>query len=227
MPRKKTTPASDEVKGDKPDHSSSPTEEHPQGQGAASPEPLADGTVPAAASVAAPPEPPGSALVAYQQPWTVTERELQERFEAAKAIVNTHALISAGAGFLPISGADLAAMSGSQLWLLKRLSKLYGVPFTDDLARKLLAALLSGFIPLHVAGPLASALKMVPLVGSVVGGLSMVAVGGAVTYAVGLAFVQHFESGGTLLTFEPAKVRAYFESEYRRRLACVLTSPQS
>jgi hypothetical protein len=38
----------------------------------------------------------------------------------------------------------------------------------------------------------------------------MALLGGASTYAVGRVFIQHFESGGTLLTFDPAKVRDYY-----------------
>lgn len=179
---------------------------------------------PDTADAAAAPAP--SALVAYTPPWTEAEKMGRERLAAAESIVNSHALLSAGAGLVPLAGLDWAAMSGSQLWLLKRLSALYGVAFTEDLARKLVASLLSGFVPLQLAAPVASALKLVPFVGSVLGGMSMVAVGGAVTYAIGRAFVQHFESGGTLLTFDPPRVRAYFESEYHRRMTSVLTHPK-
>lgn len=169
---------------------------------------------------------PGDALIVYTPSWFEHEQQARDRLAAAESIVNSHALISAGAGFVPMPGLDLAAMSASQLWLLKRLSALYGVPFTEDLARKLVASLLSGFVPLQLAAPVASAVKMVPFVGSLLGGFSMVAVGGAVTYAIGRAFVQHFESGGTLLTFDPPRVRSFFEAEYRRRMAAVLTSPK-
>ena len=33
------------------------------------------------------------------------------------------------------------------------------------------------------------------------------------TYAIGGVFMQHFESGGTLLDFEPKKMREYFSSK--------------
>ena len=55
---------------------------------------------------------------------------------------------------------------------------------------------------------------MLPFVGYVVGGLSTPLLAGAATYAVGKVFIQHFESGGTLLDFEPAKVREYFRQEF-------------
>ena len=37
---------------------------------------------------------------------------------------------------------------------------------------------------------------------------------GASTYAVGKVFTEHFASGGTFLTFDPEKVRKYYEQEF-------------
>ena len=39
---------------------------------------------------------------------------------------------------------------------------------------------------------------------------------GATTYAIGKSFMMHFESGGTFLDFDPAKVRAYFRQEFEK-----------
>ena len=44
--------------------------------------------------------------------------------------------------------------------------------------------------------------------------MSMPVFAGATTLAIGKIFMQHFESGGTFLDFEPAKVRAYFRQEF-------------
>jgi len=38
---------------------------------------------------------------------------------------------------------------------------------------------------------------------------------GAVTYAVGKVFHQHFASGGTFLSFDPDKVRDYYAEMLR------------
>ena len=37
----------------------------------------------------------------------------------------------------------------------------------------------------------------------------------ASTYAVGHTFIHHFESGGTLLDLDPAKVRDYVARQYQ------------
>jgi hypothetical protein len=47
----------------------------------------------------------------------------------------------------------------------------------------------------------------------------MPAFGAAATYAVGQVFIQHFESGGTFLDFDPDKVREHFRQEFDRARA--------
>jgi len=42
------------------------------------------------------------------------------------------------------------------------------------------------------------------------------AVAGASTYAVGQVFIQHFESGGTFLDFDPEKVKGYFAEQFEK-----------
>jgi hypothetical protein len=46
-------------------------------------------------------------------------------------------------------------------------------------------------------------------------------IGGAFTQALGNAFIMHFESGGTLLNFDPDKMRAYFRQEMEKAKATV------
>ena len=65
-----------------------------------------------------------------------------------------------------------------------------------------------------MALPLASLIKLAPLIGLASGIVSIGSVAAASTYAVGRVFVQHFASGGTLLTFDPAKVRQYYAEQF-------------
>ena len=41
-------------------------------------------------------------------------------------------------------------------------------------------------------------------------------IAGASTYAVGKVFYRHFASGGTFLTFDPEKARAYYEEMFQK-----------
>jgi uncharacterized protein (DUF697 family) len=78
-----------------------------------------------------------------------------------------------------------------------------------------LAALIGGSFPTSVAPLVISLTKMIPLVGSTIGAVSLPLVSGASTYAVGKVFIQHFESGGTFLTFDPETVRAYYAEKLK------------
>jgi uncharacterized protein (DUF697 family) len=57
-------------------------------------------------------------------------------------------------------------------------------------------------------------LKAVPLVGALVGAPSMMVFCGASAWALGKVFVQHFESGGTFLSFDPGKVKEHFQEQF-------------
>jgi uncharacterized protein (DUF697 family) len=56
-------------------------------------------------------------------------------------------------------------------------------------------------------------LKLAPGVGLIVGSASMAVASGVFTSALGQLFIVHFETGGTLLTFDPSKMRDHFERE--------------
>ena len=140
---------------------------------------------------------------------TLGERDIQ-----ANKIVKTHTWVSIGVGLVPIPFVDLVGVSAVQLRMLNELTKLYDVPFSRDLGKELIGALLGSLVPISLTYTVGSAAKMLPLIGYAVGGLSMPLLAGAATYAVGKVFIQHFESGGTLLDFEPAKVREYFRQEF-------------
>jgi uncharacterized protein (DUF697 family) len=61
-----------------------------------------------------------------------------------------------------------------------------------------------------------SIIKTVPGIGAVVGALiAGPAIAAGSTYAVGKVFVHHFEAGGTLLNFNPDKMRAYYASQFQ------------
>ncbi len=95
--------------------------------------------------------------------------------------------------------------------MVHKLAKKYAIPFSRDKAKNIIASLIGSFTPTATAPTLAMSLsKMIPFFGSVVGAVTMPALSGAVTYAIGRVFVQHFASGGTFLTFNPEKVKDYY-----------------
>jgi uncharacterized protein (DUF697 family) len=122
--------------------------------------------------------------------------------------------LAMGVGLLPIPLVDMAALIGVQLRMLRRLSESYHVPFYRDIVKKLISSLLGGIIPTSLATIVGGGVRLVPVVGPIIGVMSMPVLSGATTLAIGKIFMQHFESGGTFLDFEPTKVRAYFRQEF-------------
>lgn len=138
-----------------------------------------------------------------------TEPTPSSRLEQARRTIRNHA-IGAGATplLLPLPFVDLALVAGVQLNMLRSLAQLYERPFSEDLAKKLLGTLMGISVPMAAVG----LLRAIPFVGQ----LGAAAGGAASTHAIGEVFVQHFESGGTFLGFDPAKVREHYQRELEK-----------
>jgi uncharacterized protein (DUF697 family) len=145
-------------------------------------------------------------------------RELNSLISATKAevtpeeLIRNYILLSVGAGILPPI-VDLGALTGIQLRMLYKLSEMFGVQFSEHRVRYLVTALVGGAgSGLLATGPVASLLKIVPIVGQLSGVLAMPVVGAASTYAVGHLFLEHFRSGGTFETLDLEKSRKVIET---------------
>jgi uncharacterized protein (DUF697 family) len=134
-----------------------------------------------------------------------------EKQQEALATVKRYMWYSAGAGLIPIPYLDGAAISGLQLKMLADVSRIYGVPFQENLGKAALASLACFIIP-HAAafGALSKAIPGL----SVLGAPLAVVFAWAYTWALGNIFIQHFESGGTFLNFNPEQVREHFRAQF-------------
>lgn len=136
--------------------------------------------------------------------------------EQATQIVTRHTRIGFLVGLVPLPLVDVLILTGVQLKMVHSLAKLYGVEFSEHLGKSVIASLVGGGVPVSISLNVGSLLKAVPLYGLIAGIVTTSVTGGASTYAVGKVFMQHFESGGTLLTLDPAQVRAYYVEQYKR-----------
>ncbi|MDQ2105880.1 YcjF family protein [Azospirillum isscasi] len=152
---------------------------------------------------------------------------MSDQLENAQAITRTAAKWAAGAGLIPVPLLDVAGVAGVQLKLVNDLSKLYGVPFAKDRAKALVATLLGGAVPSALTSGVFSLVKAVPIVGPLTGIALMPALSAAATLALGKVFIQHFETGGTLLDFDPEKTRAYFLDELEKAKAAGSATPEA
>ena len=123
--------------------------------------------------------------------------------------ITKHVGAAMGFGFLPLPVIDFVAITSVQMDLVYRLSRIYDIEFSTQAVRALIGSLLGASIPLQPA--LISGLKLMPGIGTAAAFVAQPALAGASTYAIGKVFVEHFESGGTLLTFDAGKMKAHFE----------------
>lgn len=144
--------------------------------------------------------------------------------DAAHDLIKKSMYASMAAGLVPVPIFDFLAVSGIQLEMLRRLSHLYGVTFMEGKGKNALAALIGGSFPTSVTPLVMSLFKTIPVIGSTVGAVSLPLIAGASTYAVGKVFIQHFESGGTFLTFDPEQVRAYYAEKFKEGKAVAASS---
>jgi uncharacterized protein (DUF697 family) len=147
------------------------------------------------------------------------EPKSEDRNQRAAKLVDRFSLWSGAAGLIPVPLLDIAAVGGVQLQMLRRLSDIYGVPFSENLGKSIIASLAGAVIPASTATTTAmgvgSMIKSVPG-GQMVGALTMPVFSAAATYVIGKVFVQHFASGGTLLDFNPPDYREFIKAQRER-----------
>lgn len=135
-----------------------------------------------------------------------------ENQQQAEKIIKEHVLWALGAGVVPIPLIDVAAVTLVQLDMLKQLCRLYGKNYSDSEGKVLLSALTGGTL----ARLGASALKALPGIGTLIGGVSMTIMSGASTYAVGRVAIMHFISGGALFDLDLNSAKKVYEEEFEK-----------
>jgi len=129
------------------------------------------------------------------------------RIQEANRITNRKTIYAAGAGLIPFPIVDTATLLGVQLTMIQSIADLYGIEFKQHIAKSLIGSLLGSIGSVGL-------IKVIPGIGTVVGGATASVAGATATYALGRVFTQHFDQGGTLLDFDPISSRGYFQKEY-------------
>jgi uncharacterized protein (DUF697 family) len=144
---------------------------------------------------------------------SLIEKTDSTRDERAAELVGRLSLWSGAAGLIPVPLVDVAAVWGVQLHMLRRLSEIYGVPFSENRGKSILTSLAGAVMPATTATTAASVVKGVPIIGTAIGALTMPAVAAGATWLIGKVFIKHFASGGTLLDFNPPDYRELIKSQ--------------
>ncbi|HEX3339862.1 MAG TPA: YcjF family protein [Pseudolabrys sp.] len=142
----------------------------------------------------------------------VTEIATGDRKARARKLVERFSLWSGVAGLLPVPVVDLAVVGGVQLQMLRRLSQIFDIPFSKNRGKAIMASFAGTIIPASTGLGVASMIKAVPVAGTAIGALTTPALSVGATYVIGMAFIEHFASGGTLLDFEPPDYREFIKT---------------
>jgi uncharacterized protein (DUF697 family) len=139
-----------------------------------------------------------------------------DRQPLALEVVKRHVVYAAAIGLVPIPIVNAAGVAGVGIKMLHNLGKVYDVPFRQDRVKSIVSSLVGGAVSTEIGVGAAGLVKGWPLVGGALGIVAVPVFGGATVYAIGKVFIQHFESGGTFLDFDPEKVKQYFKDQYQR-----------
>lgn len=136
--------------------------------------------------------------------------------EEALAQIKEHVLFSMGVGAIPLPLLDIVAITAVQIDMIRQLCRTYGVDYHETRGKAVITAL-SGTTLGRLAGyGIGSALKVIPGIGSLLGGVTLAITAGASTYAIGQVFARHFERGGSLFDLDPEKFKAFYQEQVER-----------
>jgi uncharacterized protein (DUF697 family) len=138
------------------------------------------------------------------------------RDQLSSKLVERFSLWSGAAGFIPVPIIDVVAIAGLQIRMLRRLSEIYNVPFSENRGKSIVASIVGSIVPASTTATtigLASALKGIPGVGTAVAVVTMPAFSACATWVIGNVFIKHFASGGTLLDFNPPDYREFIRAQ--------------
>ncbi|HHB78792.1 MAG TPA: DUF697 domain-containing protein [Saprospiraceae bacterium] len=137
----------------------------------------------------------------------------KEREKHADSIIRNHIIWSMGAGFIPVLMADVFAVSALQLDMIRQLCKVYDVEFQEVQGKAIVTSMTSSALARVTAGRL---VKLIPGIGSWIGGMAVSSFAGASTYALGEVFKKHFSSGGTILDFDIDRLRKFYKEKFEK-----------
>jgi uncharacterized protein (DUF697 family) len=139
--------------------------------------------------------------------------EKTEREKHADTIIKNHIIWSMGAGLIPVPIVDFFAVSGIQLDMIRQLCKLYDQDFKESEGKAIITSLTGSGLARMGARAM---IKVIPGVGSVIGGVTMAVLSGASSYALGEVFKKHFETGGTFLDFDPKRLKKMYNEKFEK-----------
>ena len=146
------------------------------------------------------------------------KQEVSRSKRAALKIVTRWSRWSVAASVIPAPFIDMAAISGVQVKMIYALCKQYEVDFEHKAAIAIASGVTGGAAVQTIAGVLAKQMvRTMPGIGTVFMFAVEPVISYATTYALGLAFISHFEADGRLHDFNPETIRQYLAAQIDKR----------
>jgi uncharacterized protein (DUF697 family)/predicted GTPase len=150
---------------------------------------------------------------AYRQTLLALDEATHEFRDAAlkraMPLVVSYSTLAAGAGAIPVPFVDLLLLPAIQAKMVKALADVYGQPMTTERFWEIASSIGSGVLARQAARETA---KFIPGIGAAAGA----ALAWGLTYALGRAFCQYFQSIREGHVPDPAALKQLFESELGR-----------
>lgn len=131
--------------------------------------------------------------------------------QLANQVINNHVLWAMGAGALPVPIIDVAAVTMIQIDMLKQLCSTYDIPYSESQGKSMVSAITGSVLARFAA----SAVKGIPIIGTALGGVSMIILSGASTYGIGKVFLNYFEMGKGLDDIDIEESKKQYEEEFK------------
>jgi len=150
---------------------------------------------------------------AYRQTLLALDEITHEFRDAARKqampLIVSYSTLAAGAGAIPVPFVDLFLIPGIQAKMVKALADVYGQPMTTERFWEIASSIGSGVVARQAAR---EAAKFIPGVGVAAGA----ALAWGLTFALGRAFCQYFQSIREGHVPDPAALKQLFEHEMNR-----------
>lgn len=144
----------------------------------------------------------------------MTPKGNKHQSQHAETVIRNHVIWSMGASYIiPLPIVDVFAVSALQLDMIRQLCRVYDIDFAETQGKAIVSALTTSTMARAGARSL---LKVIPVVGSVVGGITTAAINGASTYALGEVFKTHFATGGTFLDFDTNRLKKLYREKFEK-----------
>jgi uncharacterized protein (DUF697 family) len=145
------------------------------------------------------------------------DRVIKEQWWKAAGVGVAAAPIAGITGVIAAPLLDVVGVTAVQVQMLRRLCRIYGVDYDEQMGKSLIGAIAGAYVPARLGyGGLGLALALIPVVGPILGIATLPGFNAASTYAIGGLFKGHFAKGGTLWTADRASMGAAYATALGR-----------